>query len=450
MTQSTLEIDSGDNGKARTQERATLNKERYTSRAFALDEWNAIWSKTWLFAGVVADIPDAGDYFVFELGRESIVVTRNDEGSLRAFFNVCQHRGNRLLSNYSGSVAKIACPYHGWRYDLDGVLQSIPDESRFAPTVNKAAHALKTVRIEQWAGLIWINMNPDAMPLLDYLGPIADELSPYRFEEMVLAKQQTVALNANWKTVRDNFLEQYHVDFIHPQHASLVDCCNSTNFLWPLGHSASQVEGYVTDSRYPVPQETPPHLIPLLSGLGLDPDSFNGKVETIREAVQKKKRELGAILGFDYEPLSDAQVSDVWQYDIFPNTFMTIQAEELWIFGPRLDPAEPDNPDRCLLDKWTLQIPVEKACDPDKGLTLNPSVVMSQNEERPQHEVFSAQDVIAGRHSLTITLDQDIYLLADMQAGMHSMGFDKAVLNQDEVRVQHFHDWIDSALAKLS
>jgi hypothetical protein len=182
-----------------------------------------------------------------------------------------------------------------------------------------------------------------------------------------------------------------------------------------------------------------------LQGLGLNPDDFDGRVDAIREAVQRQKRKVGAELGFDYSRFSDEQVSDIWQYDIFPNTFLTLQAEEVWIYGSRPHPVDPD---KCFFDKWTLQIPIEVGCDAERGLTLNPSLTVSSEADRPEHAIFSAEDVIAGEHSLTITLDQDIYYLADMQAGMHSRGFDYAVLNEDEVRVQHFHDWIKWFLAK--
>ena len=161
--------------------------------------------------------------------------------------------------------------------------------------------------------------------------------------------------------------------------------------------------------------------------------------------MQRQKRKVGAELGFDYSRFSDEQVSDIWQYDIFPNTFLTLQAEEVWIYGSRPHPVDPD---KCFFDKWTLQIPIEVGCDAERGLTLNPSLTVSSEADRPEHAIFSAEDVIAGEHSLTITLDQDIYYLADMQAGMHSRGFDYAVLNEDEVRVQHFHDWIKWFLAK--
>lgn len=440
MAQTTLEQAFADGRQARTDNRATLVKSRYTSPQFMEQEWESIWTRCWLFAGLVADLPDPGDYFVYEVGGESILVLRDEEAGIRAFYNVCQHRGNRLVTSESGSVARIACPYHGWRYGLDGQLQQVPDAERFCPPVDPAERSLKAVCVELWAGMVWINMDPAARPLAHFLGSIMDRLAPYHFENMVLAAHQTVALDANWKTVRDNFLEQYHVDFIHPQHASMVDCCNSQNILWPLGHSATMVEGYVTNSRYPVPRQTPPHLVSLLRGLGMNPDDFDGRVPEIRRAVQLQKRKLGPELGCDYGALADEQLSDVWQYDIFPNTFMTTQAEELWIFGPR---PHPEHPGKCYLDKFTLQIPTEFGCDESRGLTLNPRLMMSARGERPQHDCFSAQDVVAGTHSLTMTIDQDIHYLPDMQAGLNSRGFEAGVLNEDEVRVQHFHDWVD-------
>ncbi len=441
MPQITQEEDFPGGLKARTAERAVLDKTRYTNPAVREREWEKIWSRCWLFAGLVSDIPGAGDYFLYELGPESVVVLRDEDGNVGAFYNVCQHRGNRIFSGSPGWVKQVACPYHGWRYHLDGSLAEVPDAGRFCPAITAQERSLKTVRVEVWAGLVWLNFDPGAEPLADYLGPIVSRLEPYRFENMLLAKHQTVALDANWKTVRDNFLEQYHVDFIHPQHAGFVDCCNSINTLWPMGHSATVVEGFVTNSRYRVPEEVPEPLRPFLESLGLDPAAFSGRVPEIRAAVQLRKREVGELLGHDYSPLSDAQLSDVWQYDIFPNTFMTINPEELWIFGPRPHPTDHE---KCFLDKFTLQIPAETGCDEAKGLSLHPALCVSRDAERPEHESFTRDDVLAGKHSLTITIDQDIEYLPDMQAGMRSRGFDRAVLNADEVRVQHFHDWVDA------
>ena len=105
-----------------------------------------------------------------------------------------------------------------------------------------------------------------------------DQLNPYHFENMELVKHQSVTLDTNWKTARDNFLEQYHVDFIHPQHASFVDCCDAQNYLWPFGHSHTWVESPVMNPRYDMPEEPPDYMKQYLIGLELDPEDFNGKV----------------------------------------------------------------------------------------------------------------------------------------------------------------------------
>ncbi|MFK7975038.1 MAG: SRPBCC family protein [Halioglobus sp.] len=425
---------------------AVLDSSRYTSSEFMAREWQGVWRSSWLFAGVVSDVKEAGDYFVYEVGAESVVVVRDESGELRAFYNVCQHRGNRLLSNREGFVQHFTCPYHGWQYQLDGCLAEVPDAERFGAQLDRVTRGLKPVQVAQWAGLIWINLDSEADALATYLGDIPTELAGFHFERMILTAHQTVSLACNWKTLRDNFLEQYHVDFIHPQHASFVDCNNSTNVLYARGHSSTQVKGYLTNDRYPLPESTPAHLVPLLQALAMDPAHFDGRVADIREAVQQRKRELAPQLGFDANDLSDEQLSDVWQYDIFPNMFMTVQAEELWVYGPR---PHPQDPDCCYFDLWTLQLPVEMGADSAKGLSLNPRLQTSRYAPRPEHDSFTHEAVIAGEKTLNITIDQDIFYLDGMQAGMHSAGFDHAVLNRDEVRVQHFHDWLDAALTKL-
>lgn len=441
MVQTTIQRDFPNGARAQTSEKTRLEKTHYTSTDFMAQEWDKIWTRTWLFAGLESDLEEAGDYFVYELGRESIVIMRNDDNDISAFYNVCQHRGNRIFASESGCVKSITCPYHGWSYELDGTLKHVPDRERFCQNISEQERSLKPVKHEMWAGLVWINMDLEAAPLADYLGSFMSDLSPFHFEKMVLTNHQTVKLDANWKTVKDNFLEQYHVDFIHPQHASLVDCFNSENSLWPFGHSSTQVKGYTTNPRYPQPEQAPDYMHPFLEGLNIKPEDFDGRVADIREAVQKQKRKLDFNMRRAYTDLNDQQLSDVWQYDFFPNLFMTVQAEEVSIYGPRPHATDPN---KCLFDKWTLQLPVERGCDIAQGIRLHPSLETSAEDERPEHAIFDQDAVINGEHSLTMTFDQDIYYLSGMQAGMHSRGFDYALLNQDEARVQHFHDWLAS------
>ena len=438
-------IDFSNSITAEIKKEAILSSDRYTNKKFMLLEWKNIWTKTWLFAGLESDLHDVGDFFIYDIGRESIVITRNEKKGLSAFYNVCQHRGNKLLSTETGSVKKISCPYHGWTYSLNGNLEFIPDEELFHKGVPCDKRSLKPVKIEIWAGLIFINMDEESASLKTFLGPIINQLNPYHFEKMILVKHQSLELGANWKTVRDNFLEQYHVDFIHPQHANFVDCCDAENDMWPFGHSRTSVESPVINPRYETPEMPPEFMSNYLRGLRLDPNDFKGQVTEIRKAIQKQKRVIGKELGFDYSEFTDNQVSDVLQYDIFPNTFMTIHPERMWLYGPKPHHSDPN---KCTFTKLSFQIPKELIIDNEKELELLPGSSRYEYPEiRAEHEIFERDDVIQGRQSLTITIDQDIHYLNDMQAGMHSRGFDAALLNNDEGRVQHFHNWVDNWLS---
>ena len=449
MPQTFNYIDFSEKLTATLDKSASLSKDRYISKDFMQSEWEGIWTKAWLFAGLESDLLEPGDFFIYDIGRESIVITRNDENEISAFYNVCQHRGNKIVTLESGSFSKVSCPYHGWTYGLDGTLEHVPDRELFKEGVPCDKKSLKPVKVSVWAGLVFINMDENSSSLETFLGPIVDQLKPYKFEKMNLVKHQTVSLlETNWKTVRDNFLEQYHVDFIHPQHASFVDCCDAENDLWPFGHTRTMVTSPVVNPRYSTPEEPPEFMKDYLKGLRLNPDDFHGKVPEIRKAIQKQKRVIGDELGFDFSEFTDDQVSDVLQYDIFPNIFMTIHPERLWIFGPKPHHSDPN---KCSFTKWSFQIPSHQVRDESKELELLPgSSFYEQTGSRPEHDIFTRDDVVQGRKSLTVTIDQDIHYLNDMQAGMHSKGFDSATLSNDEERLQHFHDWVDNWISKDS
>lgn len=442
MPQTTTFTDFADGPPAQAKTSATLDAERYYDRTVMEREWQTIWRKTWLLAGLVSDIPEPGDFFLFSIGHESIIISRTNDGEVAAMFNSCQHRGNRVVADELSSVKAFSCPYHGWTYGLDGTLQTVPDKERFTQGVPCEKFSLKPVSVEVWAGIVWVNLDINAQPLSKFLGVVQDHLTPYHIENMVLVEDQTVEIDANWKTTVDNFNEQYHVDFIHPQHASFVDCRDSANELWPYGHRRTIVEGFKTNPRYGMPDEVPPVLQAMIAPLGLNPDDFKGRVGDLRVAAQKHKRELGKKLGFSYDELPDALVTDVVQYDLFPNIIATIQAESLWIMRVR---PHPDDPNKCFFDKISLLLPVDIAYDAASGLSLigDPSQQLANNGERPAHDTFDREAVITGKKSMTITIDQDVHYLPDMQAGMRSEGFNQAVLNEDESRIQHFHDWVD-------
>ena len=154
-------------------------------------------------------------------------------------------------------------------------------------------------------------MSDSPEPLAIFLGPVVDALAPYRFDKMVITGDQTVEHNCNWKIIIENFSEHYHVDHIHPQHQSFVDCCNDTLEWFRNGHTGLAVRGATVNPRYPIPDEPTDLLTEQLKSPGLGPSDCRGRAPEIRKAAQMRKRKVGAAMAFDYSAFNDDQLSDV-------------------------------------------------------------------------------------------------------------------------------------------
>lgn len=182
-------------------------------------EEETLWGNTWLIACREEEIPEPGDYHVFDIGKESILIVRQDDRSIKAFYNVCQHRGRRLKDNISGRTGKlIRCNFHGWRFNIDGSVESILNESDWdgCPAFKRGELDLKPVRLETWAGWVWVSMNPQIEALAEYLGPVVDEMGAYELEKSRFVSYQTIIVPCNWKIIVDAFNEAYHAPATHP------------------------------------------------------------------------------------------------------------------------------------------------------------------------------------------------------------------------------------------
>ena len=425
-----------------------FSKTRYIDPAWLEQEWDSIWRSHWLLAGLEQDVANPGDYFVFDLGREQILVTRTSQGDVQGFYNVCQHRGNLLVSKERGHAANFRCAYHAWTYDIDGNLNIVPYQERFLEGVPCDELALKQVHTDCWNGFVFINMAASPKPLQEFLGPVADHLAPYQFDRMTVVEDQTCELDCNWKAVVDNFSELYHVDFLHPQHKRMVDCCNDTVHLFHHGHTGISVPGGTVNPRFPVPEMPTDIQSMQLASIDLDPADFKGRVMEVRGAIQAQKRRIGRERGMHYDHFDDDQLSDVWQYNIFPNTILSFTPEHCWVLRPRPDPIDPT---KCVFDKISLVMYADPELaereveikGPGSRQSQRTSAFRPDDYQRPARDVFHYDAVIQGEKSMTYTIDQDVELLGGVQTGMTSAGFDLVFLNEDEMRVQHFHNEID-------
>ena len=418
-----------------------LTAERYISEAWLQREFDMLWPNLWHFACLESDVATPGQFATWNIGRESIIIARTDNGDLAANYNVCQHRGARIVTSERGCSQSLTCPYHLWSYRPDGRLVVVPDNQRFPGGVDRKARSLKPVKVATMFGLVFVNMNPNCAPLDEYLGDLVDQVKPYQIEKMTLMSEQTVSLNCNWKAVFDNFHELYHVDYIHPLHALQYDSPRSAVDLYDKGHTAVQVPGGTVNTRMPIPHEPTPVLARRLEMAFANPTDYHGRVLEIRDDLQKLRRASGPRRGWDYSAITDDRLSDVLQFNGMPNLMITVQADDAMVMRARPHPTDPN---WCYWDKFGFHRQPDPAVAERAGVPFEPWDPNDLNPvPRPEHEYFDQEDIIAGRKTLGRTMDEDVHFIRDVQAGMHSRGFETAILNSDEIRVQHFHAWLD-------
>ena len=221
---------------------------RYTSEEYYELERTQVFRKSWLFAGHIDEIPEPGCYMRWHNAGDPIVIVHGMDGVVRAFYNTCRHRGAPVVTQDFGKSSRLMCGYHNWTYKTDGTLIGVPERQDFPPDFDMSCRGLLPVRCEMYGNVIFVNFDPEAPTLLEYLGPIADEWEEFGFGNLRLAARHSFDLNCNWKVAMEANMEVYHVPFIHPTTvAPLVDPKRNVNTMYPNGHARMLA---------PAPQET--------------------------------------------------------------------------------------------------------------------------------------------------------------------------------------------------
>lgn len=417
-------------------------KERYTSRAFLDAEFERLWPRVWQIACREEELAAEGDYVEYTLGDESIVVVRRGAGELAAFHNACLHRGTRLAVG-SGRLpeARLRCPFHGWCYALDGTLVEVPDRNEFGTRTDGLR--LAPVQVASWGGFVFVNMDPAAEPLLDFLAPLPALLAPYRLENMRLRSYLSTILPANWKAVVDAFNEAYHVQRAHAQILPWTD------------DTAIAYEQFETHAHYgrlpnarrrlrPSPRLGPEGgtldegaiLAALVAGLG---GAFlkeeRALVEELRATppppgtdllalFQRRRMELLAARGFEVSGFQPDQMTSANDVYCFPNVVGPIYPGSAIVFRVRPNGRDPDS---AVHDTWVLEWP-----RPDAPWRMPERRFFADWRAREWGEITA----------------QDYENLTRVQAGMRSRGFDGLRLNpRQEGNLLHMHRVIDRYLA---
>ncbi|MFY7962871.1 MAG: aromatic ring-hydroxylating oxygenase subunit alpha [Elsteraceae bacterium] len=185
----------------------------YTAQAFYDREVARIFHKCWNFIGRADEAPNPGDYFTIDFAGESVIILRDQAGQMRAFLNICRHRGTRLVEG-RGNRRSFACPYHSWVFALNGALIGSAGMEK-SQDFNREDWGLLPVRLESWAGFLFICFDAAAPPLADYLGDLPERFASYGFEEMVCVRRKEYDLACNWKVYLENAMEEYHTPTVH-------------------------------------------------------------------------------------------------------------------------------------------------------------------------------------------------------------------------------------------
>jgi nitrite reductase/ring-hydroxylating ferredoxin subunit len=414
---------------------------RYTSAEFLELEFERLWGRVWQVACREEEIAEVGEFCEYTIGDQSILVVRSAPDSVRAFHNTCLHRGTRLADG-TGRFDNdcIRCRYHAWRYDLDGNLIEIVDSGEFEPIPQGLR--LGPVRVERWGGFIWVCLDSEAPPLLDYLDPLPTLLAPYHLDRLHLRRYLSTVLPANWKVAVDAFNEGYHVQGTHPQILPWTDDVSLD--YEPLGiHSHYGRLPTARRQLRPSPRlglreseyDQGEILERFIEGLGgLFYEDERALVAEVRASAldgedmlaryQKGRRELLAARGVAVDEFTDDQLTSADDVYFFPNIVGPIYPGIAILFRVRPNGVDPDS---CIKDTWFLEWPRE-----------------GDEHKRARRRFFPDWT----ERDWGIITNQDYANMEHVQAGMKARGPGFRLSSRQEVNILHMHRMIDRYLTR--
>ncbi len=266
-----------------------LPVEAYTSQDWFDREQRQIFSRTWRYAGLAEDVPEPGHYISVQAGLNNIFIVMGRDHRLRAFHNICRHRGTQLIRAVGKTQKALTCPYHDWTYDLEGNLISVPDEATEYPDgIDKKCLGLKPAAVDIWRGMIFVHPDPNPPSLAAWFGEVDAHLGPHKPEELLEYPEarNSYEIKANWKIVVENYIDVYHLRHLHSNTLHMYDHARA-EYGWKGPHyhfwePPSADYGKDLEQNLPTPRVIPalhvgawvPMLFPGL-GLGASEDSWN-------------------------------------------------------------------------------------------------------------------------------------------------------------------------------
>jgi phenylpropionate dioxygenase-like ring-hydroxylating dioxygenase large terminal subunit len=423
-------------------------KERYFDREYFDLEKRYMWPRAWQMAARLDEIPNAGDYVVYEIVGNSIVIVRQDDGSVKALHNACRHRATELAVG-CGHLAggQIVCPFHGWRWNLDGSSSFVFLGEEFNPEYLKPDDlSLRECLVKEWAGMVWINLDVNARPFEEDYADLIDLIDALGVENMHPKWWKQVVLDANWKLTMEAFHEGYHGWQTHPQLLTermsfelASKIIRDMEFLLLHGGHGRYFGKYFDPSEYNFTGDDFIESNRLLAE-GQDSMVLEGDVEIFEQL----KAEIGvddpefaqkAIAAlYEHAEREDIPMPPLSEYMhqwggviyLFPNYFILPQYGNALVY--RMRPIEND-PERVLFDLWSL--------------TSYP------RGNEPERTVLEAVYDKNDKENWGLIPRQDFSNIERQQRGLHSQSFEKMRLSpKQESTIVHFHQELDRVIAE--
>jgi phenylpropionate dioxygenase-like ring-hydroxylating dioxygenase large terminal subunit len=425
----------------------TYGTEAFLSPEYAQAEKEKLWPKVWQMACRLEDIPNVGDYSTYNVADDSIIVIRTAPDTLKAYHNVCPHRGRQLINtpddgnDQRGNKTNFICGFHGWRFNREGENIYIRDEQDWKGVLTPEMTCLSTLKVDTWGGWVFINMDPNSETLAEFMGDAARILNAFELDKMRYKWRQWAIYNCNWKTAIEAFMEPYHVAGTHTQLLKYGDF-----YAYSKAYGLHGVSGF--DQRDAKHQNSQSGSV-VRAGGGDDPRvstyelarenyetvNFAGSTETLVNAAKRLVDELPPDVApgdlvkhwLDRAREDDAARGVIWPtispensteaglaWSIFPNG--TILQGVTFALCYRVRPFG-DDPNKCIFEAYALE--------------------RFPEGEEPKTEWVYAEPT---QEKWGLVLSQDFANMQFVQKGMKSRGFRGTLPNpHQERKVTNFH-----------
>lgn len=408
----------------------TVSTDRYWSPAWHQLEVELLWRTTWQVACREEDLPSPGDHVVYDIADDSLIVVRTEEGTIRAFHNVCLHRGTKLRVD-SGKVNAFRCPFHGFTWNLDGTLKLIPSGWDF-PHVDADDFALPEAHVATWGGFVFVNMAERPEPFEQFLEVLPEHFRTWPLEHRVATFHAVKVVPCNWKVALEAFIESYHVIATHPQILQSNGDANTQYDVWGR-HVNRMINAFAVPSphlRQVTEQQVADNALELFSRLapeGVTVPEGRSAREVVGEVIRQK---MTAITGIDYSQTTDCELLDAIEYFVFPNFAPWAGVTQSLCYRWRPNGNDPNS---CIMDVWRLSPVAPGAERPAPAPVQELTVEQSWREAK-------------GMGLLADIFEQDMANLPRVQAGLRAARRPVTLARYQEGRIRHFHHTLEETL----